>query len=43
MWQMQPALGIAITAMSALLLWRHSGNIQRLLAGQEGQVGRKKG
>jgi len=43
LWQMQPALGLAISAMSALLLWRHSGNIQRLLAGQESRVGRKKG
>ncbi|MDO8274614.1 MAG: glycerol-3-phosphate acyltransferase, partial [Serpentinimonas sp.] len=42
LWQVQPAVGIAITAMSALLLWRHSGNIQRLLAGQESKVGSKK-
>ena len=42
LWQVQPAVGIAITAMSALLLWRHAGNIQRLLAGQESKVGGKK-
>ena len=36
----QPAL--AVGAMSALLVWRHQGNIARLLAGTEPRVGEKK-
>jgi glycerol-3-phosphate acyltransferase PlsY len=28
--------------MSALLVWRHKGNIQRLLAGTEPRLGEKK-
>lgn len=35
------SLTIAIAIMSALLLWRHSANIRRLLAGEEGRVGNK--
>jgi len=31
----------AITAISLLLLWRHKDNIRRLLAGEEGRVGKK--
>lgn len=33
---------LAIAAISLLLLWRHKGNIRRLLAGEEGRVGKKK-
>ena len=33
---------VAITAISLLLLWRHKDNIRRLLAGEEGRVGKKK-
>jgi len=33
---------LAITMMSALLIWRHAGNIQRLLKGQESRIGEKK-
>lgn len=33
---------LAIVAMSAILIWRHAGNIQRLLAGTEGRIGDKK-
>lgn len=36
----QPAL--AVGAMSALLVWRHQGNIARLLAGTEPRLGQKK-
>ena len=36
----QPAL--AVGAMSALLVWRHKGNIARLLAGTEPRLGEKK-
>jgi acyl phosphate:glycerol-3-phosphate acyltransferase len=31
----------ATTAIAALLVWRHKGNIRRLLAGEEGRVGEK--
>ena len=33
------AMSAAVTAMSALLIWRHKDNIRRLLAGQEGRIG----
>ncbi|MDD2892896.1 MAG: glycerol-3-phosphate 1-O-acyltransferase PlsY [Halothiobacillaceae bacterium] len=33
---------LAIAIMSALLIWRHVGNIQRLLQGQETRIGEKK-
>jgi acyl phosphate:glycerol-3-phosphate acyltransferase len=36
----QPAL--AVSAMSALLVWRHKGNIARLVAGAEPRLGEKK-
>ena len=31
---------LVTTAIAALLIWRHRGNIQRLLAGQEAKIGR---
>lgn len=31
-------LGWGVCAMTALLIWRHRGNIQRLLAGTEGRI-----
>lgn len=31
-----------LAVMSALLIWRHRGNIQRLLAGNENRIGAKK-
>jgi glycerol-3-phosphate acyltransferase PlsY len=31
----------AVAAMSALLLWRHSGNIANLIAGKESKIGSK--
>lgn len=34
---------LAIAIMSALLIWRHAGNIQRLLQGKESRIGEKKG
>lgn len=37
-----PALLAMSLLMSALLLWRHRSNIQRLLRGQEDQIARKK-
>src|SRR3972149_8310824 len=33
------AMSMAVTAISALLIWRHKDNIRRLLAGQEGSIG----
>lgn len=37
-----PQTAAFVAAMSALLLWRHQGNIRRLLAGEEGRIGRSK-
>lgn len=34
---------IALVAMSLLLVWRHEGNIRKLLAGTESKVGQKAG
>ncbi len=34
-----PAAGIAVTAVSAVVFWRHSANIRRLLAGTEPRIG----
>jgi glycerol-3-phosphate acyltransferase PlsY len=31
----------AVAAMGLLLVWRHTGNIQKLLAGTEGKIGQK--
>lgn len=36
------AIGLAIVAMSALLIWRHRGNIANLMAGREARIGQKK-
>ena len=33
------AMSVAVTAMSALLIWRHKDNIRRLLGGQEDRIG----
>jgi glycerol-3-phosphate acyltransferase PlsY len=35
-------IALAIVAMSSLLIWRHRGNIAKLMAGQEGRIGGKK-
>jgi len=32
----------AVLAIAALLVWRHAGNIRKLLAGTEGRIGEKK-
>ena len=34
--------GLAIAAMSALLVWRHQKNIANLMAGRESRIGRKR-
>ena len=33
----------AVVVMAAILIWRHKGNIVKLLAGQEGRIGKKAG
>jgi glycerol-3-phosphate acyltransferase PlsY len=39
-WGAKPAL-LALVPMSLLLIWRHQGNIRKLLAGQESRLGQK--
>jgi glycerol-3-phosphate acyltransferase PlsY len=39
-WGFEPSL-VAIIAMSLLLVWRHEGNIRKLLAGTESRLGQK--
>ncbi len=39
-WGVEPAL-VALAAMSLLLVWRHEGNIRKLLAGTESRLGQK--
>jgi acyl phosphate:glycerol-3-phosphate acyltransferase len=39
-WDVEPGL-VAIIAMSLLLVWRHEGNIRKLLAGTESRLGQK--
>jgi len=35
------AQAAAVTTMSLLLIWRHRGNLRRLLAGEEGRIGKQ--
>ncbi|SAL71742.1 glycerol-3-phosphate acyltransferase PlsY [Caballeronia terrestris] len=35
-------ISLAVAVMSALLIWRHRGNISKLLNGQESRIGEKK-
>lgn len=35
-------ISLAVVAMSALLIWRHRGNISKLMSGQESRIGEKK-
>jgi glycerol-3-phosphate acyltransferase PlsY len=39
-WEASP-IALAIAVMSLLLIWRHSGNIRKLLAGTESKLGQK--
>jgi glycerol-3-phosphate acyltransferase PlsY len=39
---LRPELVLAIATMSMLLIWRHKGNIQNLMAGKESKIGGKK-
>lgn len=42
LWVYEKPVLLAVIAMSALLLWRHAENINRLLKGQESKIGSKK-
>jgi glycerol-3-phosphate acyltransferase PlsY len=37
-WGVEPSI-LALSAMSLLLIWRHEGNIRKLLAGTESRIG----
>ncbi len=41
-WPASPPAAVALAAMSALLVWRHAENINRLLQGKESRFGKKK-
>lgn len=41
-WSMDKGVVLAVTLMSALLIWRHAANISRLLKGAEPRIGKKK-
>jgi acyl phosphate:glycerol-3-phosphate acyltransferase len=40
-WLASPPMAAALAAMAALLVWRHSENINRLLQGKESKLGKK--
>ena len=40
-WRSEPAVALVLAAMAALLLWRHSANIGRLVRGTEPRIGSK--
>jgi glycerol-3-phosphate acyltransferase PlsY len=40
-WVAEPSVGLAITVMSAMLVWRHRENIRRLIKGTESRLGSK--
>ena len=42
LWYAETPIAVAMAAMAALLGWRHKENIQRLLAGTESRLGKKK-
>lgn len=41
-WDAEPPITTAIVVMAILLVWRHRENIQRLMAGKESKLGKKK-
>lgn len=41
-WLHSPVLTVASIPMSALLIWRHKSNIQKILKGEESKIGEKK-
>ncbi|MDE2119438.1 MAG: glycerol-3-phosphate 1-O-acyltransferase PlsY [Betaproteobacteria bacterium] len=42
-WRLQPAMLLALGAISLLVIWRHQGNIRKLLRGEESRIGAKAG
>jgi acyl phosphate:glycerol-3-phosphate acyltransferase len=42
-WDFDAGMAMAIVAMSLLLVWRHEGNIRKLIAGKESKLGQKAG
>lgn len=42
-WRLQPAMLLALGAISLLVIWRHQGNIRKLLRGEESRIGAKSG
>jgi len=40
-WRAQAPIGVAIGTISVLLLYRHRGNLARLVAGKESRIGKK--
>lgn len=42
LWDAETPVTAAIVIMALLLIWRHRENIQRLMAGKESKIGRKK-
>ncbi|MOA31768.1 putative glycerol-3-phosphate acyltransferase [compost metagenome] len=42
LWYTEAPVTAAIVAMGLLLIWRHRENIQRLVAGKESRLGKKK-
>ena len=41
-WTRSLSILVACTVMAIMLTWRHRQNIQRLLAGQESRIGKKR-
>ncbi|MNT96882.1 putative glycerol-3-phosphate acyltransferase PlsY [compost metagenome] len=42
LWYTEAPVTAAIVVMGLLLIWRHRENIQRLVAGKESRLGKKK-
>jgi glycerol-3-phosphate acyltransferase PlsY len=40
-WKLQPAMVVALGAISLLVIWRHQHNIRKLLRGEESRIGAK--
>ncbi len=40
-WPRAPAMLLAVTAIALLIVWRHRGNVAKLLAGTESRIGRR--
>jgi glycerol-3-phosphate acyltransferase PlsY len=40
-WNLQPAMVVALGAISLLVIWRHQHNIRKLLRGEESRIGAK--